>query len=90
MSDRPKCLLCGERRARVIEASHVRRPSVYKYGVETPVFCSVRCAANWALIECGVEARDTWCPQCDDWVPDEERCYLHGNTDEPENEEVSA
>ena len=52
---KPRCYLCEKKPARIIEAktSPDRHGNVhiYKYAYEEPVFCSKRCAINFALIE---------------------------------------
>ena len=50
---KPKCLMCDRRPGRYIEAVASSRPhiaEVYVNATKLPVFCSMRCAANYALL----------------------------------------
>lgn len=59
-----KCYLCKEAPARKIEATHVRQNATYFNATSEPIFCSVRCAANWALVSVmESEGCPQWCKQ---------------------------
>lgn len=52
-SNRPICVMCKQRPGKVINGERRDRDGKlweYENSTKVPLFCSVRCAANWALL----------------------------------------
>lgn len=55
------CLLCGEKPA-------IRLNSSMKYATSDRIFCTQRCAADWALVHvCNEDNASDWCPKHGVW-----------------------
>ena len=67
---RRTCLLCGRRSARLIRTNYV-------HATKEAVFCTLRCAAHWALIHMGMDLNgQVWCDEHGWSYPlDDGRCY---------------
>ena len=55
---RKRCFVCEKRPPRLLETR-----IGYTHAVDVPVFCSVRCAADWGLLRAGIEGEGDihWC-----------------------------
>lgn len=80
MTPRVRCVMCEERRARPLIA-RASNSSTYTHSEKRPIFCSKRCAANWALIY--VRHSYQWCADGKHWYQSSEGypCVEH-NPDE--------
>lgn len=65
---KPKCLMCRERPARYIKPVTRDDREEYINGYKEPLFCSIRCAANWSLLFDPIRSGEIyWCKQVGDW-----------------------
>lgn len=62
---RPTCYMCRKRPARALTGT--RDGMIYVNAVGIVMFCSLKCAANHALIW-APEEQVHWCPISNDWV----------------------
>ena len=56
----PHCYVCNEKKARKLK-------SVYVNAAEEPIFCSLRCAADWALLWVKDLDAPIWCEEHRRW-----------------------
>ena len=77
----PHCYLCGSktgRKAKVLRAvvQGSKGTRIYVSAATDPVFCSMLCAANWALVSVHEERRH-WCPTQQKWDSDTKQECIH-------------
>lgn len=77
---RPKripCFMCGHRAARSLTAERDGR--VYSNGENVVAFCSLRCAANQALVWANMDMDGSWhwCDSANEWSPCEQASCSH-------------
>lgn len=77
----PHCLKCGsttKKKAKSLVAYTNRtKKKYYTMAAKDPIFCSLICAAAWALCEIGTLAdqKEHWCPSQQKWEMDpKEQC----------------
>ena len=63
------CRVCGVNECKRIEAE-------YPGSIDMPIFCSHRCAAQYALLQAGLNG-EQWCRKCGEWHLADALCGCH-------------
>ena len=63
---KPHCLLCKERPAKSLSAVD-RNNNTYVNADAVPIFCSRRCATNWALLYATADCETHWNEASGEW-----------------------
>lgn len=62
---KPSCRMCGKRTGKPAKPIE----SAYEYAVQEPTFCTIRCAADYGLIQAQFNM-EYWCDDCGEWTTD--------------------
>ena len=68
-----RCLYCDEAPAKILDLDVLG-------GEKTRVFCTVKCAAKYALAVHLNHSDEVWCGGCSRWVNDDEPCGCGAGT----------